>query len=183
MLYSSTFVPRCIVRFNPPYDLSASTLAKPQRSKYITSRRAYSVSCTCSSRTTTDPHELPGTAQSKSTIAAPMTMVDRLSVVCQPVEFDDDDWHSVKDVKKRKQIQDRLAQRARRKCHSSASYTNKLLDISRRTREASPSGLLAAKSKHNTSDELSRLALHTTAPGRHLSRHIGTSMLTDFAII
>lgn len=33
---------------------------------------------------------------------------------------EDDDWQNVKDAKKRKQIQDRLAQRARRK---SLSYT------------------------------------------------------------
>ncbi|KUJ24234.1 uncharacterized protein LY89DRAFT_727267 [Mollisia scopiformis] len=37
------------------------------------------------------------------------------SASASPVRVSEDDWHSVKDAKKRKQIQDKLAQRARRK--------------------------------------------------------------------
>lgn len=45
-------------------------------------------------------------------------MNDDTSVDAQRAEANKDDWHLVTDTKKRKQIQDRLAQRARRKYHS-----------------------------------------------------------------
>jgi alkylhydroperoxidase family enzyme len=41
-------------------------------------------------------------------------MEDRIVAAATTDDCNEDDWHSVKDAKKRKQIQDRLAQRARR---------------------------------------------------------------------
>jgi hypothetical protein len=49
-------------------------------------------------------------------------MVDTL-VNSDGAEVNEDDWHSVTDPKKRKQIQDRLAQRARRRYSSSSRVT------------------------------------------------------------
>jgi hypothetical protein len=40
-------------------------------------------------------------------------------------EANEDDWHNVKDAKKRKQIQDRLAQRARRMYSSLFSHVTR----------------------------------------------------------